>query len=360
MNILIQGVGGIGGITAARLIEAGHHVTLVTGNPSIARAIDEQGIRIEGIDGKSTVRPGSPARVEVPDGPRDKELILLITPSTALETALEASKHRLAEDGMVFCFQNGLPEERAIPIVGREHVAGTVVGWGGSMIEPGVYRRTSRGRFEVGVLDPVLKPSLRKYLEVLEAVAPVRVTDNLIGVRWSKLAINSAITTLGAIGGDRLGALLRYRFVRRLALEIFAEVVAVARAQGITLEKVSGTLDLERIALSDAERRLRLGSPSLVFKHGILLAVGMKYRRLRSSMLYALERGRPIEIDYLNGEVLRHASRLGMDVPVNRKAVQTVKAIEAGRLRPGLDLLKALVPDHIPRERGEMVGRPPP
>ena len=112
-----------------------------------------------------------------------------------------------------------------------------------------------------------------------------------MGARWSKLAINCAISSLGTVGGERLGVLMRHRFVRRLALEIMTETVLVARALGVRLEKVSGTLDLDWIALTDAER-VSAGSPGLVAKHALLLAVGARFRRLRSSMLAAIERGR--------------------------------------------------------------------
>src|SRR6476661_4637109 len=95
-----------------------------------------------------------------------------------------------------------------------------------------------------------------ELLRAFEAVGPVELTDNLRGKRWSKLAINCAISSLGTIGGDRLGALLQHRFVRRLALEIMTEVVQVARRESVRLEKVSGTFDLDWLALTEDERRV--------------------------------------------------------------------------------------------------------
>ena len=75
----------------------------------------------------------------------------------------------------------------------------------------------------------------------------------------------------------------------------FAEVAAVAQAAGVKVQPVGGTLEIDKIAISDAERSLSFGSPSLAYKHSVLLAVGFKYRRLRSSMLYALEL--PAQVD---------------------------------------------------------------
>jgi 2-dehydropantoate 2-reductase len=62
----------------------------------------------------------------------------------------------------------------------------------------------------------------------------------------------------------------------------------------------------------------------------LLIAVGLRYRRMRSSMLAAIERGRTPAIDFLNGEVVTRARTHGIDVPVNTKVVETVWAIARG------------------------------
>ena len=108
------------------------------------------------------------------------------------------------------------------------------------------------------------------------------------------------------------------------------------------MQPVGGTLDIDKIAISDAERGMSIGSPSLAYKHSVLLAVGFKYRRLRSSMLYALERGRPPEIDFLNGEIVRRGAALGVPTPVNAALVEAVRAIEARRSSSSLAVLRAL------------------
>jgi 2-dehydropantoate 2-reductase len=174
------------------------------------------------------------------------------------------------------------------------------------MPEPGLYEKTAAGGFTLGHIGGE-RVEHEPLARALEAVGPVELTQNLRGKRWSKLAINCAISTLGTIGGDRLGALLQHRFVRRLGLEIMTEVVEVARAESVRLEKVSGTLDLSWIALTE-EEKAATGSPGLVAKHGLLLAVGFRFRRMRSSMLSAIERGRVPAVDFLNGEIVTRAS----------------------------------------------------
>jgi 2-dehydropantoate 2-reductase len=134
---------------------------------------------------------------------------------------------------------------------------------------------------------------------------------------------------------------LQHRFVRRLALEIMTEAVRVAQRESVKLEKVSGTFDLEWMALSEADR-VASGSSSLVAKHALLLAVGFRYRRMRSSMLGAIERGRTPAVDFLNGEVVDRARRHGVAAPVNASVRELVWKLSRREATPSLATLRAL------------------
>jgi 2-dehydropantoate 2-reductase len=209
------------------------------------------------------------------------------------------------------------------------------------MIEPGVYERTSPGGFVLGRMDGASDDRLEPLARALRSIGETTISQNLAGARWSKLAINCAISSLGALGGDRLGALIRHRFIRRLTLEIMTEVVLTSRASGVRLEKVSGTLDLDWIALTDAERQA-VGSPGLFAKHAILLAVGTRFRKMRSSMLAAIERGRPPAVDFLNGEITSRGARSGIATPLNAAVQAEVHAVAAKKSTPSLELCRAL------------------
>ena len=353
MRIAVLGCGAIGGVVAANLTRAGLPVTAVTGNATIAAALATNGYRVRELDGNEwSVAPSATPLVAASDAGdgavQPFDACILATQSTRMAAALESVLPRLAAGAPVVCLQNGLPEERIARLVGAERVVGCVVGWGASMREPGLYARTSRGGFTVGhlaVAGDAQGPDLDAIARLLQPAAPVSVVaspGDLAGVRWSKLAINCCSTTIGAVGGNSLGVLMRHRFARRLALEVFAEVAAVARAAGVRMAPVGGTLDIERVAITASERARRVGSPSLLLKHSLLLAVGWKFRRMRSSMLYALERGRPPEIDYLNVEVVERGEALGVPTPVNRALVAEVRALFGGQVKPGLDTLRAV------------------
>ncbi|HEY4239817.1 MAG TPA: 2-dehydropantoate 2-reductase [Kofleriaceae bacterium] len=338
MRILVMGAGGIGGIVAATLTEIGSAVTAVSTNGAIRAAVDREGFRVTD-EGEERVVRGVVA--PAPEGRYD--LCILATQPPNVEEAARAALPSLADGAQVVVLQNGLCEERVATIVGAERVVGAIVAWGASMPAPGRYERTAAGGFVVGRLTPLPgdDPALREVGALLEAVGPVTYTQNLRGARWSKLALNAAVSSLGTIAGERLGPIVRVRRYRRLALEIMSEAVVVAKALGVRLEKVSGTLDLDWIALSDADRAAR-GSASLTAKHALILAVGLRYRRMRSSMLAAIERGRPPAIDFLNGEIVARGRELGIGTPVNARIVESVWAIARGELvssRAALDAI---------------------
>jgi 2-dehydropantoate 2-reductase len=320
-RVLVVGCGGIGGITAACLTETwsalGVEVVAYSTNAEIAEAVRRHGFRLSGTEGARTV-PGVCLSALTPEVAPFDLVILAVQPPHVEQAARSTAK-----------------------IAGDERVLGAVVAWGASMPEPGQFERTASGGFSIGRMDGAPDPRLERLAVLLECVGPVSRSDNFAGARWSKLAINSAISTMGTIGGDRLGALMVSLTVRRLVLAIMTETVRVARASGIRLEKVSGTLDLDWIALTDEEARV-VGSPGLVAKHTLLLAVGARYRRMRSSMLSAIERGRPPAVDFLNGEVVDRGRLLGVPTPVNEASRAMVHTIARRERTSGMSSIYTL------------------
>ena len=336
LRIVVVGCGGIGGVAAAALTEhlrpRGGTVVGYTTNAGIAEAINTHGYRVVGVDGVRAV-PGRCVTSLAEEAPFDYAL-LAVQPPQVEEAAAQVAPV-LHPDGAAVCFQNGLCEARVARIVGADRALGAVVAWGATMPEPGVYERTARGGFSLGRLDHRDDPRLSELARVLGCIGPASVSPNFAGARWSKLAINCAISTLGTLGGARLGSLMLSLTVRRLALHLMTETVRVAHAEGVKLEKVSGTLDLDWIALTEREAQA-LGSPALFAKHTMLLAVGARYRRMRSSMLSALERGRPPAVDFLNGEVVTRGAAHGIATPVNAAAQARVWALSRGEGKPSM------------------------
>ena len=342
----VLGTGGIGGVTAACLLRQGVDVTPVARDPEARAVMARQGLRVTDLDGTTWQVPlSSPPVAALSDATGTFDAVIVAVQAPALEAALTSARAALSPETLIVVFQNGLPEARAAALVPDARIVGCVVGWGASMVAPGELKRTSRGGLQLGQLAGIGTPATPAQLSALcvalRATGPADLADNFAGVRWSKLAINSVTSTVGAIGGDTLGKLLLHRLVRRLSLEVWTEVRAVAEASGVRMTKVGGTIDMNLLTLTHFERGFPL-APTLFLKHVLMTAVGMRFRRMRSSMLYALERGRPPEIDHLNGELVRRGAALGVPTPVNAALVQRVRDIEAGRQTSSLDGLLSL------------------
>jgi 2-dehydropantoate 2-reductase len=346
-RVLVVGCGGIGGVLLSRLLEDGRRVAAVARREELAQVLRTRGPVLRDERGERLVRGDLEVFVEPPtEGAYD--FILLATPPNGVEAAARDTAHLLAPDGAMVVLQNGLCEELVARVVGEDKVLGAIVAWGASAPEPGVYERTSSGGLVLGRLAGGQDPQLERLAELLRAVSPVAFTGNLRGARWSKLAINCAISTLGTVGGSRVGPLLLHRFVRRLAMEVFTEVFRVARAEGVKVEKVASTVDLAWLTLGESERRV---PGALLAKHVMLLAIGARYRRLRSSMLAAIERGREPPVDFLNGEVVRRGKAHGIPVPVNEHLLEAVHAMSRRELAPGVETLRRLHEQTRPQGR---------
>lgn len=298
MRIGVIGLGAIGGVTAARLLRRGLDVALGAGRS--AEAIRAHGLRVEGEAEVAAARVGDVLPGAVYD------LILLATRSADTERALAPAVPLLAQDGAVVCLQNGLPEERAAALVGPQRVLGAVIGWSATMRAPGEYVVTGGGKFTLGGAPARLDDARA----ALQHAFPVEVTQNLAGARWSKLALNCAMSTLGAVSGFSLGELAGRRDVRRLALRVVREVVEAAQGKGVRLEPIAGI-----------QPDLLVQSFPLIGHAAIWLAARRRPQQ-KTGMIARLQQGKPAGVEDLNALI---------DAPLNRKLVQMVHQIEQGK-----------------------------
>ncbi|MGD2187320.1 MAG: ketopantoate reductase C-terminal domain-containing protein, partial [Desulfobacterales bacterium] len=170
--------------------------------------------------------------------------------------------------------------------------------------------------------------------QMLNAVYPTRISDNIMGELYSKLIINSCINSLGVIGGVTLGELLANKKVRNIFIVLMREAMAVADAIKISVEPAaSGKLDYykylsTRGAISDFKRHL------------VIRIIGFKYRRIKSSSLQSIERGRKTEINFLNGYICDRGKEHGVATPVNEAVRDMVLEIEDGKREMSLNNIK--------------------
>lgn len=319
-TIAVIGAGAIGGITAAYLKKAGYDVELVCKHQEKADQAMHEGLHLTGVRGEHHVKLNAVADIEQLSGKKD--VVLIVVKAYDMPDAARRVLPFLKEDSFVVSVQNGICVEALGEIVGEKRAVGCVVGWGSTMLADGTLNMASEGDFVIGGLLPDTDMTALK--EVLDNVMVTRISDNIIADLYSKMIVNSCITSLRVLSGLDLGQILRRRRGRNLFISIVSEAVAVANAMKIHVKPYGGKLDYYRLLAGK-------GVAANLKRHIIIGVIGFKYRKLRSSSLEALKRGKPTEVDYYNHYIAQKGLAYGVKTPVNTRIVQMVKEIEAGK-----------------------------
>ncbi len=235
--LVIWGAGAIGGTIGAYLLRAGHDVLFVdTATEHVAR-IRDHGLTITGpIDGFSVpaiaVTPGAVA------GIFDRIVLAVKTPATR-EAVLALAPH-LASDGFVVSAQNGLNEHLIADLVGAARTMGCFVNFGADYHAPGEIMYGGRGAVVVGEIDGRITDrvvSLHKLFQTFEPEAEL--SGNIFGYLWSKMAYG-AMLFAEALTEASIADCIAHPDYRELFISLAREVLAVAQAQGVTLESFNG------------------------------------------------------------------------------------------------------------------------
>ena len=320
-SIAVIGAGAIGSITAGFLAKEDYNVEIACHSQELADRIKTSGVHIFGLSGKHRIPIQAVAEVSQLSGPKD--IVFLATKATDVLAAAKELLPFLTDTSIVVSMQNGICEYAIADIVGKDRTIGCIINWGATVHGPGEIEMTSTANFIIGNMNEEPDERLEPLQKILGAVAPTRISRNMIGDLYAKLVINSCITLTGAICGLRLGEMLSIKKLRTIAIEIIREDIAVARKMHIKVETFAGMLDFYRFLQGE-------GPFDNFRRHMIIRMIGFKFRRLKSSSLSALERGKPTEVDYLNGYIADNGKKYGVPTPVNDKIVEMVKEIEAG------------------------------
>lgn len=229
--VVIWGAGAIGGTIGAFLRRAGHEVLFVDAVPDHVAEIAAGRLRIEGP--VATFVTGGPA--VTPDAMRGRhKLILLAVKAHHTEAATRALAPFLAEDGAVVSCQNGLNELVIAGIVGRARTIGAFVNFGADYQEPGRILYANRGAVVVGELDGARTPRIAALHALLARFEPDAVLSaDVFAYLWGKAGYG-AILKSSALTNDTIADFIADPARRSLIRGIVAEVLAVARAEGVT------------------------------------------------------------------------------------------------------------------------------
>ena len=303
MTIAILGAGALGCAIGATLTEAGQDAWLIGRPGAQLDALRRDGLLVEGASGRRTVPVRATASAEEV-GP--VELVIVLVKSFQTVAAMTAALSLVGPDTAVLSLQNGLGHEELLAeVVGREHVLLGSTFAGGVLLGPGHVRAEIAGRRTwIGEPNGPATPRTRAVADLLSAAGlATTVSDDMVATRWDKLLVNVATGAIAALTGLTYGQLATETALQDVAAEAVAEALAVAAAAGV------------RLSTSDprqAWERATAGLPS-----------GFK-----TSMLQSLERGRPTEVDVINGAVVRYGQAYGVPTPVNATLTALVKGRE--------------------------------
>jgi len=302
VRVAVVGAGAVGGYYGGMLARAGVPVTLV-GRPAHVEAMRREGLRLTtaAFDEHIAVEAGTdPAAVAGAD------LVLVCVKSTDTESTGAQIAAHLAPGARVLSLQNGVDNAARLQAVLQRPVAPAVVYVATEMAGPGHVRHLGRGELVIPAdIGAAGAPGLDAAAIVAlfaRAGVPVELSDNVIGALWGKLVLNCGYNALSAITDQPYGRLVTLPGMADTIHAAVLECLAVAQALGVTLPG-------DPFA---AVRRIAQTMPGQV-----------------SSTCQDLRRGKPSEIDHLNGLVVRRGAARGVPTPVNRVLHTLVKLLEA-------------------------------
>jgi 2-dehydropantoate 2-reductase len=339
-RIAILGAGAIGSVVGGMLTKAGHDVTLVDQWPEHVEAMKRTGLRLSGTCGEHLIPVRALHLHELQSAGEPFDAVFLAVKSYDTEWATQLAVGYLKPDGVVVDFQNGINDERVAAVAGRGRTLGCVITIGAGMYEPGHAIRTDNSAvgFKIGEHDGSESARARELAKIMNDVAPSKVTTNLWGERWSKLAVNCMANPLAGLSGLGSAEVRMQPGPRRIAIQLGAEVIRVGRACGHEVEPMFG-ITAQRL-VDAAEGR------GLAEVEADMEIAARQLSGGRPSLLQDVMKGRRTEIDYLNGHVSAEGRRLGVPTPFNDKIVAIVRGHGVGKLRPdpkNLDPLLAML-----------------
>ncbi|MEP6649942.1 MAG: 2-dehydropantoate 2-reductase [Lapillicoccus sp.] len=303
MKVVVVGAGGVGGYFGGRLATAGHEVAMAARGPHLA-ALQEQGLRVRSVKGDFVVQ------VPVADDPAafgPCDVVLLCVKAFDTKSAVAGLGPVLGADTAVVSLQNGVDNEDEIAtVVGEEHVVGGAAFIFSTIAEPGVIAHTGGpAKIVFGERDNQPSARVERLLAAcLDAQIDASIAPDIGAVLWTKLAFICATAGMTASVRRPLGDIRQSPPAWAMFRQIVAEVVELARLEGIPMGDE-------------------------VVEQQVQFAAGLPAESY-SSLHHDLISGRRMELDALHGAVVRRADRFGLPVPACR-AVHAILAPWAHR-----------------------------
>jgi 2-dehydropantoate 2-reductase len=316
----------------AYLARAGHDVTLVDTVEEHVAVINGRGLRITSPIAEFTARlPAS-----TPDAiAGDWRTIILATKAHHTDGATRALLPHLSRDGCVVSAQNGLNEIAIAEIVGVGRTVGAFVNFGADYIEPGVIHYGGRGAVVVGEIDGQMTSRVNDIRDAwLDFDDRAIVTSNIWGYLWGKEAYGAMLFATALTNESIADALANVKY-RDVYIGLAREILAVARARGVTPEAFNG--------FDPAAYLASAGSDAAIRSLADLVAFNRRSAKTHSGIWRDLAvRKRPTEVDAQLGIVVALGRDAGVATPLTERLVELIHDVESGARTQSLDTLDEL------------------
>ncbi len=282
VTVAVLGLGGVGGMVAARVAAGGHRVVCV-GTPATTAAIRSSGIELRAPGGVLRARPESVERLD-----ESVSLLVIAVKEPDLAEALERVEVFAVADAVVLTLLNGLEHPAVVRRrLGPRVAPGSISRYEGFTRAPGSVVQTTRDPLVTAASDDLPRRLLAKALEPLsEAGIEVVVVDDERAVLWEKAARSAPLAAATVASGATLGELRDDpAWWDRLEAAI-GESCAVATADGVPLTPASQLVVIDAMPAT-----------------------------LTTSTARDKAAGRPSELDAITGSVVRAARRLHVACP---------------------------------------------
>lgn len=333
-KILFVGAGAIGSYLGAFLSRAGHDVTLVDAWAEQVEAIRQGGISVTGPHDPFEARPKALHLHEAARLPRDFVMAFVAMKAYDTAWATQLAVRHLAPEGYVVSAQNTWPDPVVASVAGPARSVGLVMSkigvalWKPGQVERGMERGTGKGHdvFRAGEHDGRITPRVTELAQMLSVIDGALATDNLWGERWSKLCANAMGNPVQAMSGLGSLEIASSEVGRAITIHLGSESARVGLALGLRVPKFNGA---EVAQWADAPRRETWDTLDRM-----LTPASTTARSWRASMAQDVIKGRPTEIDFMNGHVVAQGRERGVPTPVSAAVVETMHEVERGERKP--------------------------
>ena len=298
MKILIVGAGAVGGYFGGLLARSGEDVTFLARGEHL-KAIQEKGLYIKSINGDFNIKIKA---VEKPNANEKYDLIVIAVKSYDLPDACNNIKGTVKNETVLMSLLNGVDSEEIIgSIFGADNVIGSVAFIGSQILDAGVISHTASGMITIGELDGVKSKRCEEILKIFErAKIPIKLSENIQKDIWAKMVWNTGFNAITALTGSLVSDVLSIPESRKIVEMAMKETVEVANKKGISLS--------DDLAEKTVSKTLKAGE-------------------IKTSMLQDRENGKAMEIDSINGAIVRLGHEMNIPVPVNETLYGALKVI---------------------------------